>query len=94
MSKVRAFSTKQGILSITQTLYRLENPQNDDFYWAKSFGIYNCQTWIFHNYAESGNLFPKDLVAKHDPIEYKFQWQPYKFIEGAAHKIQISMLTL
>lgn len=33
---------------------------------VQSSRIYNCQIWVFLDFVESGNLFPNDLVAKHD----------------------------
>lgn len=41
---------------------------NEDFDSSKSLGIYNCQTWVFHNFRETENLFIKDLVVKCDLI--------------------------
>ena len=40
------------------------------FYSSKSSGIYNCQTWIYHSFKETENLFHKDLVFKRDLNEY------------------------
>lgn len=31
---------------------------------AQTLWIYNCQIWAFHDFPESGNLCPQDLVAK------------------------------
>ena len=39
---------------------------NEDFHSSKSSGIYNFQTWIYHNFRETKNLFPEELVAKRD----------------------------
>ena len=39
---------------------------NEDFHFFQFSLIYNCQTWIYSNFRKTENLFPKDLVAKHD----------------------------
>ena len=34
---------------------------NENFHLPKSSGIHNCQIWIYRNFKETENLFPKSI---------------------------------
>ena len=55
---------------------------SDPVYSLIGFGGHdnNCQIWTYHNTSETKNIFPKGLVAKHDPRvseESSDLWIPY-----------------
>lgn len=63
---------------IEENWFRCANPQTEDLQilwgrsdlkilnWSKSLGIYSCQPWVFKGLVEIENLFPENLVAKHN----------------------------
>ena len=57
-SKVRIFKS----LGLGRSDLKVLNIE--DFHWSKCSGLYDCQTWIFHNLVFSKNIFLEDLVAK------------------------------
>lgn len=46
------------------------NCKYKNFHLSNSLGIYDSQKWIFEDFLKWENLFPEDLVAKHDLKKY------------------------
>lgn len=47
----------------------LKSLKNEHFHCFKSLGNCNCQTWVFHDFMEAGNLLAENLVATTLKIE-------------------------
>lgn len=62
-------STKVSISKSSGGRLGLKSLKNEHFHFSKSLGICNCQTWVFHDCMETGNLLAENLVATALKIE-------------------------
>lgn len=76
---IHAYSWEKVVLMCRSTEVRisksfggrsgLKSLKNEHFHCSKSLGICNCQTWVFHDFMEAGNLLAENLVATTLKIE-------------------------